>query len=140
MDLYLTLKTLHIISFTAWFAGLFYLPRLFVYHREHPANAATFVIMERKLSRYIMRPAAFATVFFGLALIHAQPFLLQQGWLHLKIALVLTLLAYHISLDVFRHALEKGTCTKPGRFFRMYNEIPTIILILVVALAVFKPF
>lgn len=140
MDMYLTLKTLHIISFTAWFAGLFYLPRLFVYHREHPHAGATLVIMERKLSRYIMRPAAFATVFFGLALIHAQPHVLQAGWLHLKISLILLLLAYHVSLDIYRHRLEQGTCTKSGRFFRMYNEFPTIILIVVVALAVFKPF
>ncbi|MCP5405624.1 MAG: protoporphyrinogen oxidase HemJ [Pseudomonadaceae bacterium] len=140
MDMYLTLKTFHIISFTAWFAGLFYLPRLFVYHVEQPQATATLTIMERKLARYIMRPAAFATVFSGIGLLLAQPFLLHMGWIHLKLTLIAILLAYHATLEYYHRHLAKGTNRKSGRFFRFYNEVPTLILIVVVTLAVFKPF
>lgn len=140
MSLYLTLKTLHLISFTAWFAGLFYLPRLFVYHVEQPKAAATFTLMEAKLAKVIMRPAAVATIVFGMGLLHTQPYLIHMGWMHLKLGLVLLLLAYHTSLEIFRRQLANGTCRKSGKFFRLYNEIPTLLLIAIISLAVFKPF
>lgn len=140
MELYFTLKALHIISMVAWFAGLFYLPRLFVYHVEHPKAAAVLAIMERKLAVYIMRPAALATWAFGILLILQSPDLMRMGWLHAKLGLVLLLTAYHISLEVHRLTLASGKSTKSGKFFRLYNEVPTLILIAVVFLAVFKPF
>lgn len=140
MSIYLAFKALHLISMVAWFAGLFYLPRLFVYHVEHPEAAPTLTIMEHKLARYIMLPAAVATFAFGLGLIMLDPTLLAMGWLHAKFALVLVLVTYHATLEVFRTNLATGRNRKSGRFFRMYNEAPTLLLILIVFLAVLKPF
>lgn len=140
MELYFTLKALHLVSMVAWFAGLFYLPRLFVYHVENPKSAAIFTVMERKLAVYIMRPAALATWSFGILLILQSPDLMRMGWLHAKLGLVLLLTAYHISLEFHRLTLAAGKSAKSGRFFRLYNEVPTLILIAVVFLAVFKPF
>lgn len=139
-NVYFFLKSFHLISMVAWFAALFYLPRLFVYMVEHPQAKPTLHIMAYKLSRYIMAPAMMSTWIFGLALLATQPYLLGMGWMHLKLTLVLALTAYHVSLEILRHQLEKNTCTKSGRFFRMYNEFPTLILITIVFLAVFKPF
>lgn len=140
MTLYFALKALHLIAMVAWFAGLFYLPRLFVYMVEHPKAAPTLHIMARKLSHYISMPAALATWVFGLALAMSEPSVFQQGWLHAKIFLVLALTTYQVSLELFRQSLEKGSCRKSGRFFRMYNEVPTLLLIAIIVLAVFKPF
>lgn len=140
METYLILKSLHLISMVAWFAGLFYLPRLFVYHVEHPAAAPTLTIMEHKLARYIMLPAAVATFVFGLAMVLVSPEIMQMGWLHAKLGLVLLLVAYHASLELFRTDFATGRNTKSGKFFRMYNEVPTLILIAVIFLAVLKPF
>lgn len=140
MTLYLTLKTLHIIAFTTWFAGLFYLPRLFVYHAENPKNGAIFLTMERKLLTYIMRPAALATILAGLAMIAHDQYLLNMGWLHAKLSLVFLLIAYHGTLERFAAHFARGKNTKSGTFFRCYNEVPSILLITIVALAVFKPF
>jgi protoporphyrinogen IX oxidase len=140
MDTYLLFKALHIISMVAWFAGLFYLPRLFVYHVEHPEAAPTLTLMEYKLARYIMLPAAVSTAVFGLILILMAPDLLQMGWLHAKLGLVLLLVGYHASLEHFRLQLKHGHNTKSGRFYRMYNEAPTLLLLAIVILAVVKPF
>jgi len=140
MDLYLLFKALHIISMVAWFAGLFYLPRLFVYHVERPEAAAVLTVMEHKLARYIMLPAAISTALFGLVLILMVPELMQMGWLHAKLTLVLLLVGYHASLEHFRTQLKNGHNTKSGRFFRMYNELPTLLLLAIVILAVTKPF
>lgn len=140
MMLFFTLKSLHLIAMVAWFAGLFYLPRLFVYRVEQPQAAPTLDVMARKLSHYISIPAMVATWVFGLSLALSEPSILQQGWLHAKIGLVLVLSAYQISLEILRRALATGTCRKAGRFFRMYNEVPTLLLIAIILLAVFKPF
>ena len=140
MDLYLAVKALHIVSMVAWFAGLFYLPRLFVYHMEQPEAAPTLTLMERKLARYIMLPAALGTFAFGLLLLLMNPGLLAMGWLHAKLALVVVLAGYHASLEVFRRRLHNGRNTRSGRFFRMYNEVPTLLLLIIVLLAVTKPF
>lgn len=138
--LYLTFMALHLISMVAWFAGLFYLPRLFVYHAENPAAAAVFKVMEFKLARYIMLPAAIATVTFGLGMVLLSPAILAMGWLHAKLGFVLMLAAYHASLELHRLNLASGRNTKSGKFFRYYNEIPTLLLIAIVLLAVLKPF
>ncbi|MBI1308603.1 MAG: protoporphyrinogen oxidase HemJ [Proteobacteria bacterium] len=140
MDLYLTLKTLHLIAVVCWFAGLFYLPRLFVYMVEAPKAAPTLHIMARKLSLYITFPAGVATWVFGLSLLANQPYLAHAGWLHAKLGLVLILTAYNVSLEYHRRTLAAGKNQHTGRYFRMYNEVPTLCLILIVALAVFKPF
>lgn len=140
MTLYLILKSLHLISMVAWFAGLFYLPRLFVYHVEHPQAAPTLTIMEHKLARYIMLPAAVATFVFGFGMILESPDIMAMGWLHAKLGLVLFLVAYHVSLEVHRLNLRTGRNTKSGKFFRMYNEVPTLLLIAIILLAVLKPF
>jgi putative membrane protein len=140
MTLYLTLKALHLISMVAWFAGLFYLPRLFVYHLEHPQAAATLTIMQYKLARYIMLPAAVVTCVLGVILITLNPHIIAMGWIHIKLSLVVALVAYHISLEVYRRKLVSGNNTKTSKFFRMYNEVPTLLLISIVLLAVLKPF
>jgi putative membrane protein len=140
IDLYLTCKALHLISMVAWFAGLFYLPRLFVYHVERPEAAAMFQVMEHKLARFIMLPAAVSTALFGMAMVLISPEVMQMGWLHAKLGLVMLLVAYHISLEVHRLNLAAGRNRKSGRFFRLYNEIPTFLLIAIIFLAVLKPF
>ncbi len=138
--LYLACKALHLISMVAWFAGLFYLPRLFVYHVEKPESAATLTIMEGKLMRYIMRPAALGTWVGGIGMIIITPELLHMGWLHAKLGLVLLLITYHGSLEGFTAAFRAGRNTRSGRFFRMYTEVPSLLLIATILLAVFKPF
>lgn len=140
MEIYFTLKALHLISMVAWFAGLFYLPRLFVYHVEHPEAAPVLTVMEYKLARYIMLPAALATFAFGLGLILMSPSILALGWLHAKLGLVVLLVIYHASLEWHRRNLAHGHNHKSGKFFRMYNEVPTFLLIAIIFLAVLKPF
>jgi len=140
MTLYLTLKALHLISMVAWFAGLFYLPRLFVYQVEHPEAAPTLMLMQRKLARFIMLPAGVATGVFGLGMVVLSPEILGMGWLHAKLGLVLLLAAYHASLEFHRLNLAAGRNRKSGRFFRVYNEVPTLLLVAIILLAVLKPF
>ncbi len=140
MDTYLLLKALHLISMVAWFAGLFYLPRLFVYHTENPANAAMLIVMQRKLALYIMLPAAVATSVFGFMLLMRNPGLMAMGWLHAKLLLVAALIGYHALLEAHRRHLAQGTSTRSSRYFRILNEAPTLLLITIVILAVVKPF
>lgn len=140
MDMYLWLKAFHLMAVIAWFAGLFYLPRLFVYHTEHPEAAPVLKLMERKLMGVIMRPAALAVLVSGLGLVVMFPDWLQQGWFHAKLALVLGVYGYHGSLEVFLKQLQQDRCGKSGKFFRMYNEIPTVLMVLIVFLVVAKPF
>lgn len=140
---YLIVKSFHIVAMVAWFAGLFYLPRLFVYHTQnHGAAAAKMLVtMERKLYRYIMTPAMLATWGFGLWLVMMEPgWMKGQGWLHAKLMLVLALTAYHASLGRYGRKLAQGTNNRSERFFRLWNEVPTLILIAIVVLAVTKPF
>jgi putative membrane protein len=139
----LWLKALHIISFTAWMAALFYLPRLFVYHAavNKGSEADTlFRIMERRLQRIIMTPAMLLTFTFGLLLIHANPSALMDGWLHSKLGLVLILATYHGYLCVCRKKFATGENQHSGRFYRILNEVPTVLLVGIVVLAVVKPF
>lgn len=138
--LYLTFKALHLVAMVAWFAGLFYLPRLFVYQVEHPQAAPTLILMQRKLAVYIMRPALAATFVGGIGMIFLSPEILHMGWLHAKLTLVALLVAYHASLEWHHAALAAGRNRKSGRFFRLYNEVPTLLLVAIIVLAVFKPF
>ncbi|MEF3191648.1 MAG: protoporphyrinogen oxidase HemJ [Campylobacterales bacterium] len=141
---YLAIKAFHIMSLISWFAVLFYLPRLFVYHAEHRDNSE-FVkvvkIMERKLFRYIGIPAFWATLLSGLAMIALNPGLLTgTGWLHAKLTLIAVLIIYFFHAGRLLQALANDTDCHSGKFFRVYNEIPTLLMIAIVILAVIKPF
>ncbi|MDD2905724.1 MAG: protoporphyrinogen oxidase HemJ [Sulfurimonas sp.] len=131
----------HILSLISWFAVLFYLPRLFVYHAENAQNAG-FVevvkVMEMKIYKYIGVPAMWATVLSGSYLAFELGF--DGGWLHAKIFFVLVLMAYFYSLGYFREKFLKDDCHKSGKFFRMYNEVPTLLLMVIVAMVILKPF
>ncbi|MBW6487738.1 protoporphyrinogen oxidase HemJ [Sulfurimonas sp.] len=132
----------HIISLVSWFAALFYMPRLFVYHAENIDNEG-FVkvvkIMEMKIYKYIGLPAMWATLISGAYLAYEIGFG-GNGWLHVKIVLVLILMGYFFSLGFFREKFLKDECKKSGKFFRAYNEVPTILLLAIVALVIIKPF
>ncbi|OHE07878.1 MAG: TIGR00701 family protein [Sulfurimonas sp. RIFOXYB2_FULL_37_5] len=144
MAYYSWILTLHIISFMSWMAMLFYLPRLFVYHVEH-AQKKEFVevvkIQEYKIYKYIGLPALWATLLSGLAMLWINPILFQTGpWLDAKLFVAAILIAYSFSLEYFRKGLENLTCKKSGKFFRAYNEIPTLLSILIVAYVITKSF
>ena len=137
------IEAFHIMSVITWFAGIFYLPRLFVYHAmsEDQISKDRFVIMERKLFNSIMTPSAIATVLFGTWLISTAPdFYLRQGWLHAKLTLVLLLIIYHISCWWFLVRFRENRNTHSHVFFRFYNEAPVLLLIAIVILVVVKPF
>lgn len=140
--MYETAKIIHLIALISWFAGLFYLPRLYVYHADANSKAIPMLqTMERRLYRAIMTPAMVVTIASGLWLIHLNPAMFTDfKWLHTKLTLVLILIAYHFSLGMFRKRFANGKCALSGKFFRFYNEVPTIILIAVVTLAVLKPY
>ena len=138
------IKSLHIVSVVAWMAGLLYLPRLFVYHAEAKIGsdkAETFKIMERRLLRGIMAPAAILVVFFG-ALLAATPGVVDwhQGWIWSKLALVTVLIVFHHLLAHWRKVFAADAVPHTARFFRMVNELPMIALIAIVVLVVVKPF
>ena len=132
----------HLISLISWFAALFYMPRLFVYHVENADNTR-FVevvkVMEMKIYKYIGIPAMWATVATGLYLAFEFGFS-GNGWIHAKIFLVVILMAYFFSLGYFRKKLLVDECIKSGKFFRIYNEVPTVLLMVIVGLVIFKPF
>ena len=138
----LEIKALHIIAMVAWFAGLFYLPRLFVYHSEsHDViSLARFKIMEWRLYYAITWPAAVVTSVCGLLLIAYSPgFYLKAGWMHAKFLFVLCLWAYHLVGGHYLKLFANDKNTKTTRFYRIYNEIPTVLLIGIVYLVVVKP-
>lgn len=145
-NLYFTIKALHIISFTAWMAGLFYLPRLYVYHADAPVGgelSETLKVMERKLLRFIMNPAMILTWAFGIWLVvitgYGAPGT-ASGWIHAKVGLVLILSAFHGMSAKWRKDFERDANTRSHRYYRWANEVPTVILVLIVFLAVLKPF
>ena len=141
--LYLWIKALHIIAMVCWFAGLFYLPRLFVYHAqsEEAASRERFSLMERKLYRGIMLPAMLATLVFGVALLMLNRNLfLTGGWLHAKLALVVLLIGYHHLCGAQLKRFARGENTRSHVFFRWFNEVPVLFLLAIVILVVVKPF
>lgn len=144
MEYYSWILTFHIMAFMSWMAMLFYLPRLFVYHVEH-AEKKEFVevvkIQEYKIYKYIGLPALWATLLSGLAMLWINPILFQTGpWLHAKLSVAAILITYSFSLEYFRKGLENLTCKKSGKFFRAYNEVPTLLSILIVTYVVTKSF
>jgi putative membrane protein len=142
---YLWIKALHVISFIAWMAGLLYLPRLYVYHAQvKPGSEAseTFKVMERKLLKYITTPAMIATFVFGLLLIKGLGIegLRGQGWIHAKLTLVLGLAGFHGACAVWRKKFLADANTSSVKFYKIMNEVPTVLMIIIVILAVVKPF
>jgi protoporphyrinogen IX oxidase len=144
--LYPWTKALHVASAIAWMAGLFYLPRLFVYHAEQaPAGSAsseTFKEMERKLLRLIMNPAMVATWAFGLAVAFTPGIVdwAQDHWLHAKLVLVVGMTWFHHALGTWRQDFAADRNRRSGRFYRRMNEVPTLLMLAIVVLVVVKPF
>ena len=143
MNYYLLFKSLHLIAVISWMAGLLYLPRIFVYHVENSEKKETteiFEIMEKRLYFYIMRPAMILSWFFGIILIYINGIeIFSQLWMHIKLGLVVLLTIYHEYLGVCLRSLKLKNNTKTSKFFRVINEVPTIILIFIIFIVIFKP-
>tara|TARA_B100001179_G_scaffold210670_1_gene177451 strand:+ start:306 stop:740 length:435 start_codon:yes stop_codon:yes gene_type:complete len=143
MNLYLLFKSLHLIAVVSWMAGLLYLPRIFVYHVENFEKKQTteiFEVMEKRLYFYIMRPAMVLSWIFGITLILIVGFeTFSFLWLQIKLALVVLLTIYHEYLGKCMRLLKSGENEKSSKFYRIINEIPTILLILIVFIVIFKP-
>jgi len=145
-EAYLWFKTLHIVGVVVWFAGLFYLVRLFIYHVEadeeespvREAFKAQYAVMERRLANIITTPGLILTVTMAAGLLIVQPSWLHQGWMHAKLGFVGLLLAYHLFCYRLMGQLQAGVCRWSGRQLRALNELPTLLLVLVVMLVVFK--
>ena len=142
MNIYLLFKSLHLIAVISWMAGLLYLPRIFVYHSEadHESQKTVFKTMERKLYNYIMMPAMLLSWLFGVLLIHSLGFsVFSELWMQAKTVLVVILTFYHFLLGKYLVEFAIDDNTKSSKYFRIINEVPTIILIVVVFLVIFKP-
>ena len=142
MNFYLLFKALHLIAIISWMAGLLYLPRIFVYHAETKSDEVknTFKVMERRLFVYIMNPAMILSWLFGLILIHSigiRSF--SEFWLVAKIVLVLLLTFYHFFLFNCLNKFSLDRNERSSKFFRVINEVPTVLLIVIIFLVVFKP-
>ena len=137
----LWLKALHVIAVVTWFAGLFYLPRLFIYHAgaTDPVSVGRFEIMERRLFA-IMTIGATLSVIFGLSMLIALPAYLLMGWLKLKLVLVALLIGYHIYCHKLMRDFAAQRNTRSSKWLRVFNEVPALFLIAIVILAVVKPF
>lgn len=141
-DLFSWLKVFHIVSVVAWMAGLFYLPRLFVYHCDvSPGGEASelFKTMERRLMKAIMRPALVASLLSGVFLFVAGGFEFLRLWALGKLAAVFLLCLYHGALEIYLKQFARDQRLRSGRFFRVINEVPTILLVIIVAFVVVKP-
>ena len=142
MNLYLLFKSLHLIAVISWMAGLLYLPRIFVYHSEanDTPQKTVFKTMERKLYNYIMMPAMMLSWLFGILLIHSLGFsVFGELWMQIKIVLVVIMTYYHFTLGKYLNDFAIDNNQKTSKFFRIYNEIPTVILIVVIFVVIFKP-
>ena len=143
--LYPWLKAFHIVAVIAWMAGLLYLPRLFVYHAGAAVGSPqseTFKVMERRLLRGIMNPAMIAAYVFGI-LVLLTPEMIdnwRSGWFHAKVVLIVALTVYHHALARWRQAFAADANRRPAKFYRLMNEVPTVILVGIVILVVVKPF
>ena len=142
MNFYLLFKSLHLIAVISWMAGLLYLPRIFVYHSEASfvEQKNIFKIMERKLYNYIMMPAMLLSWVFGILLIHTLGFsIFLEFWMQLKTFLVSILTIYHFLLGKYLNEFASDDNQKSSKFYRIINEVPTLILIVVIFVVVFKP-
>ena len=143
MNLYLIVKSLHLIAVISWMAGLLYLPRIFVYHVENFEKIETtnvFEIMEKRLYNYIMRPAMLFSWIFGIVLIYLNGFeVITNFWMQIKLVLIVLLSGYHEYLGKCLINLKNRTNTKTAKFYRYINEVPTLLLILIVFIVIIKP-
>ncbi len=136
------LKALHIISVISWMAGMLYLPRLYVYHADAKPGSElseTLKIMERKLLRLIINPAMIFTYLFGIAMLAANPDLLQQPFMHVKITAVIFMQIAHAMLSRYRRAFAADRNIHTAKFFRIFNEIPTVLMIIIVIMIIVRP-
>ena len=142
MNFYLLFKSLHLIAVVSWMAGLLYLPRIFVYHSEasHESQKNIFKIMEKKLYNYIMMPAMLLSWLFGVLLIHSLGFnIFAELWMQIKTFSMIILTYYHFILGKYLNDFALNDNKRSSKFYRIINEVPTIILIVVVFVVVFKP-
>lgn len=140
---YLGIKALHIIAMVAWMAGMLYLPRLYVYHAGAVAGgelSETLKVMERRLLRFIINPAMIVTWLCGVAMIYANPALLHDGWLHVKLTALLLMQVVHAMLARHRKQFLRDANTHSARYYRILNEVPTVLLIVIVVMVVLRPF
>jgi putative membrane protein len=144
MAYYTWILAFHVMSFASWMAVLFYLPRLFIYHREHSDNIAfgeVVKIQEYKLYAYIGIPAMWATIISGGVMLYLNPGIFQSGsWMYVKLLFLVFLTAYSFSLNSIRKTLIENPEYKSGKYFRFYNEVPTLLMIIIVIMVVVKPF
>ena len=142
MNIYLFFKSLHLISVISWMAGLLYLPRLYVYHAEADigsVRAETFKVMERRLLKTIMNPAMIVTFGLGVWMLVLNPSLLSEGWMHLKIFGVVLMAACHGKFSKMRRLLENDEKPLSSKNYRIWNEVPTGLMVIIVIMAVAKP-
>lgn len=141
--MYLWIKALHVISVISWMAVLFYLPRLFIYHTENKNNKDFIKIvkvMQYKLHKFIGIPAFLATVITGILMIALNIDIFKSGgWIHFKLTAAILMIAYYLHLSVIRKNLENDNYKYSSRFLRLYNEIPTILMIIIVIMAIVRP-
>ena len=137
------IRALHIIAVMAWMAGMLYLPRLFVYHAQEESGSETsetFKVMERRLLKFIMNPAMIASWIFGLMLLAANTALLENGWMHAKLTAIVLMSGVHGMLAARVKKFAAGANTRSARYFRILNEVPTALMIVIVIMAVVQPF
>jgi putative membrane protein len=141
---FLAIKALHVIAVISWMAGLLYLPRLFVYHAQQPASSPTgavFTTMEGRLMKFIMRPAAVVTILTGGYMVGLPGVVdWSMGWMPVKLVSVLGLLGMHGAMEVWTKKFARGENTHTQRFYRIVNEVPTLLMIVIVAMVIAKPF
>lgn len=140
---YLWFKAFHLIAVISWMAGMLYLPRLFVYHvnaKKGSDLSETLKVMERRLLRFIMNPAMIITWAFGLLLIWSNGALMEQGWMHAKLTLVILMSVLHMMFSKWRKNFAADQNTKTAKFYKIWNEAPTLLMIIIVILVVAKPF
>ncbi|WP_158775171.1 protoporphyrinogen oxidase HemJ [Cobetia sp. L2A1] len=143
--MYEWIKAFHLIAVVTWFAALFYLPRLFVYHVEardagDQQAISYFKTMERKLYRGIMMPSMVVTLALGIWLLTIVPAYMSMGWMHLKLLMVVLLVGYHHACGLYLKRLAADSCNKTSRYFRIFNEVPVLMLVVIVICVIVKPF
>ena len=139
---YESIKSLHIIAVISWMVGLLYLPRLFVYHADAPTGsvqAETFKVMERRLLKAIMTPAMIASFIFGFWMLALNPGLFSEPWFHVKLVAVFLMAGVHGKFSKMRRLLENDEKPLSSKFYRIWNEVPTVLMIIIIVMAVAKP-
>ncbi len=143
LEYYNIFRALHLIAVISWMAGLLYLPRLFVYHADADKGSElseTFKIMERRLLRYIMNPAMIAVWVLGLSMLLSNMALMKEGWMHAKLTCVILMTVFHHLLGLWRKDFLKDRNKKSARFYRYANEIPTVLMIVIIVMVIVRPF